>query len=98
LVRQLWLDAYNEVLSGPQVEVISTPPGLRGLALRMKSSMDVSTARRNAASDAKKVDAMRGLADVNNWQLGGRQININRSGRRLNRDARGGYGREGGGE
>lgn len=98
LVRQLWLDAYNEVLSGPEVEVISAPPGLRGLALRMKSSMDVSTARRNAASNAKKVDAMRGMADMNNWQLGGRQININRSGRRLNRDARGGYGREGDGE
>ncbi len=98
LVRQLWLDAYREVLAGPEVEVISAPPGLRGLALRMKSSMDITTRRRDASAERRRREAMQTGIDGNVWQLGSRQINIDKAGRRLNKDATGGYGREGAGE
>jgi modulator of FtsH protease HflK len=98
LVRQLWLDAYRDVLAGPEVEVISAPPGLRGLALRMKSSMDITTRRRDASTDRRRREAMQGGLDGNAWQLGSRQISIDKAGRRLNQDATGGFGREGAGE
>lgn len=92
LVRQLWLEAYREVLDGPEVEVISAPPGLGSLALRMKSSMDISTARRNSALDRKTAESLKDL-DLGRWQLGSRQIMIDRAGRRLNQDAGAGFGR-----
>jgi regulator of protease activity HflC (stomatin/prohibitin superfamily) len=98
LVRQLWLDAYRDVLNGPEVEVISAPPGLRGLALRMKSSMDITTRRRDASTDRRRMESMQGGIDGNAWQLGSRQISIDKAGRRLNKDATGGFGREGAGE
>ncbi|MDB4775806.1 MAG: hypothetical protein CBB69_000670 [Phycisphaera sp. TMED9] len=98
LVRQLWLDAYRDVLAGPEVEMISAPPGLRGLALRMKSSMDITTRRRDASAERRRREAMQTGIDGNVWQLGSRQINIDKAGRRLNKDATGGYGREGAGE
>jgi regulator of protease activity HflC (stomatin/prohibitin superfamily) len=98
LVRQLWLDAYRDVLGGPEVEVISAPPGLRGLALRMKSSMDITTRRRDASTNRRRQESMMGGIDGNAWQLGSRQISIGQAGRRLNKDATGGFGREGAGE
>ncbi|MAD78185.1 MAG: hypothetical protein CMJ51_02300 [Planctomycetaceae bacterium] len=97
LVRQLWLDAYQEVLSGPEVEVISAPPGLGGLALKMKSSTDVSNARRDGALNRRTMEAMQGT-DFSGYQLGSRQISIDRAGRRLERDASGGFGRQETGE
>lgn len=93
LIRQLWLEAYREVLDGPEVEVISAPPGLGSLALRMKSSIDISTARRNSALDRKTAESLKDL-DLGRWQLGSRQIMIDRAGRRLNQDAGAGYGRQ----
>ena len=97
LIRQLWLDAYQEVLGGPEVEVISAPPGLGGLALKMKSSTDVSNARRDGALNRRTMEAMQGT-DFSGYQLGSRQITIDRAGRRLERDASGGFGREESGE
>ena len=97
LVRQLWLDAYREVLDGPEVEVISAPPGLGGLALRMKSSTDVSNARREGALQRKTAGALKDT-DLSGFQLGSRQISIDKAGRRLQRDASGGFGREEPGE
>ena len=97
LVRQLWLSAYRDVLEGPEVEVISAPPGLGGLALRMKSSNEVSNARRDGSLQRRTNAAMRDT-DVSGFQLGSRQISIDKAGRRLQRDASGGFGREEGGE
>jgi modulator of FtsH protease HflK len=93
LVRQLWLDAYREVLEGPEVEVLSAPPGLGGLALRMKSSADIASSRRDSALERRTRDSLSDL-DLGSWQLGSRQISIDKAGRRLQRDARGGFGRE----
>ena len=92
LIRQLWLEAYREVLDGPEVEVISAPPGLGSLALRMKSSIDISTARRNSALDRKTAETIKDI-DLGRWQLGSRQIMIDKAGRRLDRDAGAGFGR-----
>ena len=97
LVRQLWLDAYREVLDGPEVEVLSAPPGLGGLALRMKSSADIASSRRDSALDRRTRESLSEL-DLGSFQLGSRQISIDKAGRRLQRDASGGFGREGGGE
>ncbi len=97
LVRQLWLDAYREVLEGPQVEVLSAPPGLGGLALRMKSSADIASSRRDSALERRTRDSL-GELDLGSWQLGSRQISIDKAGRRLQRDASGGFGREEAGE
>jgi hypothetical protein len=93
LVRQLWLDAYREVLEGPDVEVLSAPPGLGGLALRMKSSADIASSRRDNALERRTRESLSEL-DLGSWQLGSRQIVIDRSGRRLERDASGGFGRQ----
>ncbi|MBQ72488.1 MAG: hypothetical protein CMJ67_06235 [Planctomycetaceae bacterium] len=97
LVRQLWLSAYRDVLEGPEVEVISAPPGLGSLALRMKSSNEVSNARRDGSLQRRTNAAMKGT-DLSGFQLGSRQISIDKAGRRLQRDASGGFGREEGGE
>lgn len=93
LVRQLWLDAYREVLDGPEVEVLSAPPGLGGLALRMKSSADIASSRRDSALDRRTRESLSAI-DLSTWQLGSRQISIDKAGRRLQRDASGGFGRE----
>ena len=97
LVRQLWLDAYREVLDGPEVEVLSAPPGLGGLALRMKSSADIASSRRDSALDRRTQESLMDL-DLGSFQLGSRQISIDKAGRRLQRDASGGFGREGAGQ
>ena len=93
LVRQLWLDAYRDVLEGREVEVISAPPGLGSLALRMKSSKEVSNARRDGSLQRRTNAAMKDT-DLSGFQLGSRQISIDKAGRRLQRDASGGFGRE----
>lgn len=97
LVRQLWLGAYRDVLMGPEIEVISAPPGLGRLALRMKSSNEVSNARRDGSLQRRTNSAMQGT-DFSGFQLGSRQISIDKAGRRLQRDASGGFGREEAGE
>ena len=94
LIRQLWLDAYRSVLSGPEVEVFSAPPGMGNLGLRISSSQDVSTARRDAAVERRKIETAKGLFNAQQWQLGSRQITYDRAGRRLNREATGGFGRK----
>ncbi|MCH2160827.1 MAG: hypothetical protein MK085_03025 [Phycisphaerales bacterium] len=94
LVRQLWLEAYREVLAGPEVEVFSAPPGMGNLALRLTSSQDISTVRRDAQVQRRKAQQGEGLINQDAWQLGSRQISIDEPGRRLNRGATGGYGRE----
>lgn len=97
LIRQLWLDAYQNVLQGPEVEVISAPPGLGGLALRMKSSTEVSNARRDGSLQRRTNESMQ-QTDFSGYQLGSRQISIDKAGRSLQRDASGGFGREEAGE
>ncbi|MEE2972046.1 MAG: SPFH domain-containing protein, partial [Planctomycetota bacterium] len=97
LVRQLWLEAYQEVLSGPEVEILSAPPGLGGLALRMKSSTDVSNARRENALQRRTSEAL-SETDFSGFQLGSRSMSIDKAGRRLERDAEGGFGRGEAGE
>lgn len=94
LVRQLWLETYQSILNGTEVEVFSAPPGVGGLALRVSSSQEVSTARRDAAVERSKLDQNQNLFSEGAWQLGSRQITIGKAGRRLNKEASGGYGRK----
>ena len=95
LVRQLWLEAYQQVLNNAEAEVFSMPPGIGGLALSVTSSQEVSTLRRDAAVERAKNASAAGLYGANaTWQLGSRQISVGKAGRRLNRDASTGFGRK----
>jgi regulator of protease activity HflC (stomatin/prohibitin superfamily) len=95
LVRQLWLDVYKQVLNNPEAEVFSMPPGIGGLALSISSSREISTLRRDAAVERAKAASSAGLFTNDGvWQLGSRQISIDKAGRRLDRGATGGFGRK----
>ena len=87
-----WMAARRASISGVR-PVLSAPPGLGGLALRMKSSADIASSRRDNALERRTRESLSEL-DLGSWQLGSRQIVIDRSGRRLERDASGGFGRQ----
>ncbi len=94
-VRQLWLEALADVYSGQGTEVFAVPGGLRDVALRMRSSEDVMQARRNADLDRKKRAAeMIGMDQAGKFQLGGKLIEIDGPGRRLEQSGNKAKGRE----
>jgi regulator of protease activity HflC (stomatin/prohibitin superfamily) len=93
LVRQLWLEAVATVLAGDEVEIFSAPLALEGFDLRVASSPDVMQARRNSALERKKRAAEELNLLYSNFQLSGKQMTIDKPGRRLERDASGGAGR-----
>ncbi len=94
LVQKLWLEAVREVTSQRQAEVFSVPPGLGKYAIRIKSSPQIMQARRDAELARKKQEAeMIGL-NLPSFQLGSRQIMIDKAGRRLDASGEKGFGRE----
>jgi len=93
LVRQMWLEAVASVLGGREVEVFSAPLGIEGFDLRLASSPDIMQVRRTADLDRKKREAEARNLLYSNYQISGRQMNIDKPGRRLERDTSGGSGR-----
>jgi hypothetical protein len=93
LVRTLWLDALRQVLSSPTAEVVAAPEEGGDFNLGLESSNDVMQARRNAEVERRKRRAQEPIGG-DQYQLGSRQIMIDAPGRRLDRSASGGFGRE----
>jgi regulator of protease activity HflC (stomatin/prohibitin superfamily) len=93
LVRTLWLDALRQVLSSPTAEVVAAPEEGGDFNLGLESSNDVMQARRNAEVERRKRRAQEPVGG-DQYQLGSRQIMIDAPGRRLDRSASGGFGRE----
>jgi regulator of protease activity HflC (stomatin/prohibitin superfamily) len=93
LVRKLWLDALRDVLASRTAEVVSAPEDGGPIRLAIESSPDIMQARRR-----EEVERRKGAADTANpvgpTMLNSRQIEINGPGRRLERDASKGFGRD----
>lgn len=93
--RRLWLETYRDVFDNNQLEVFSVPLNLGHLDLSIQSSEDVMQMRRTAELDRKKAAARdRELDLIQGFQWGRGQIILEGPGRRLERDASGGLGRE----
>jgi regulator of protease activity HflC (stomatin/prohibitin superfamily) len=93
LVRKLWLDAIRQVLASPTAEVVAAPPGIGEFRVGMESSNEVMQARRKAEVDRRKMRAMQ-PTEQDQYQLNTRQIMIDEPGRRLERGADRGFGRD----
>ena len=92
LVRKLWLDAVRQVLSSPTAEMLAAPDAGGPVRINIESSNEVMQARRQSEVQRRKMEAMGGNAV--NFQLGSRQITIDEPGRRLDRNAQKGFGRD----
>ena len=92
LVRKLWLDAVRQVLSSPTAEMLAAPDAGGPVRINIESSNEVMQARRQSEVQRRKMEAMGGNAV--NFQLGSRQITIDEPGRRLDRSAQKGFGRD----
>lgn len=83
-VRQLWLEALADVYGAPGTEVFTMPGNTGEVAMRIRSSQDVMQARRDSELERKKRTAeMLGADQAGRFQLGGRLIEIDGPGRRL---------------
>jgi regulator of protease activity HflC (stomatin/prohibitin superfamily) len=91
LVRQLWLEALRDTLTSPTTEVFSVPQGTGSLDVAIKSANDIMQARRNAELERKKLEAQMLGAQDPAFQLGSRQILIDKAGRRLEKDGKKGF-------
>jgi hypothetical protein len=91
LVRQLWLEALRDTLTSPTTEVFSVPQGTGALDVAIKSANDIMQARRNAELERKKLEAQMLGAQDPAFQLGSRQILIDKAGRRLEKDGKKGF-------
>lgn len=92
--RRLWLETYRDVFNNDQLEVFSVPLNLNHLDLAIQSSEDVMQLRRDAELDRKKAAALsKEMELIQGFQWGRGQIILEGPGRRLERDASGGFGR-----
>jgi hypothetical protein len=93
LVRKLWLDALRDVLASQTAEVVASPDRGGAVRLGFESSPEVMQRRRDDELERRKREA---AADpmAGSFQLGSRQIMIDAPGRRLNREADKGFGRD----
>jgi membrane protease subunit HflK len=93
LVRKLWLDMLREVLSSPTAEVMAAPAEGGPVRIGLETSPDIMQKRRQAEVERRKTEAA--VKDMpGSFQLGSRQIMIGRPGRKLDRNAERGFGRE----
>ncbi len=93
LIQQLWLEAVREAMSKQEVEVFALPPGIGKYVVHVKSSPDVMQTRRDAELARKKQAAAMMNFDMQSFQLGSKQIMIDKAGRRLDKSAEKGFGR-----
>lgn len=94
LVRQLWLEAVREVLDQPEAEIFSMPEALASLDLAIESSPEIMQARRRADLARRRMEADKQGFTLGPFTLDSRTIMIDQAGRRLRRDATGGFGRD----
>lgn len=94
LVRQLWLEAVRSVLEDAEAEVFSVPQGLALIDMSLDSSPDIMQLRRRAELDRKRREADSAALTLQPYRMDSRNIMINQAGRRLERDASGGFGRD----
>jgi len=92
LVRQLWLEAVRSVLEDDEAEVFSVPAALAAIDLGVDSSPDVMQLRRRRELERKKAEADAAALSLQPFTLDSRTIMIDQAGRRLERDASGGFG------
>ena len=76
-----------------EVEVFSVPNELARYVIRVKSSPDIMQARRDSEIARKKMAAAMIGGELPSFQLGSRQIMIDRPGRRLEQSGDKGFGR-----
>ncbi len=93
-VQQFWLDAVRQAMGQELVEVFAVPNQLGRYAVHVKSSSDVMQNRRTAEIARKKMAAAMIGAHLPSFQLGSRQIMIDRPGRRLEATGDKGFGHE----
>lgn len=93
LVQQLWLEAVRQSMGQKEVEVFSVPNELARYVIRVKSSPDIMQARRDSEIARKKMAAAMIGGELPSFQLGSRQIMIDRPGRRLEQSGDKGFGR-----
>lgn len=93
LIQQLWLEAVREAMSKQEVELFALPPGIGHYVVHVKSSPDVMQTRRDAELARKKQAAAMMNFDMQSFQLGSKQIVIEKAGRRLDKSAEKGFGR-----
>ena len=93
LVRKLWLDALRDVMSSKTAEVVAAPDSGGPVRLGIESSPEVMQARRQSEVERRRAESMSG-GSPDAFQLGSRQIMIDAPGRRLDRSAEKGFGRE----
>ncbi len=94
LVRQLWLEAVRSVMEDSEAEVFSVPAGLALIDMSLDSSPDIMQLRRRAELERKRREADAASLSLQPFRMDSRNIMINQAGRRLERDASGGFGRE----
>jgi membrane protease subunit HflK len=93
LVRKLWMDMLRDVLSSPTAEVMAAPAEGGPVRIGLETSPDIMQKRRQAEVERRKAEAA--MKDMpGSFQLGSRQIMIGRPGRKLDRNAERGFGRE----
>lgn len=94
LVRQMWLDAVREVLDNTMVEVFSARSEGTNVTLSMTSSPEIMRQRREAVLEMRKrLSALGGMGPATT--LGTQLISDGtKPGRKLNKDATRGFGRD----
>ena len=92
-MRKLWLDAVREVLASPTAEMVAAPDAGGAVRLGLESSNEVMQARRQGEVERRKMEAQTSVSG-GSFQLGSRQIMIDAPGRRLDKNAQKGFGRE----
>ena len=93
--RRIWLEAYRDVFQNDQLEIFSVPLNLARIQLGIESSEDVMQMRRDAELQRKKNARLAEEGDlIRGFQWGRSQMILEGPGRRLERDASGGLGRE----
>lgn len=91
LVRQLWLESVRAVLEDDEAEVFSIPPALATIDLAVDSSPEVMQLRRRRALERRRAEADAAGLSLQPFTPTSRTIQIDQAGRRLERDASGGF-------
>jgi len=83
LVRRLWLEALADVMGQSRMEILPIPRDLGSLVVRATTSVDVMQARRRADIDRRRREADGETMQADPYLLRGRDIILDRPGRRL---------------
>ncbi len=93
IIRQLWYEAYGDLFAENLIEIMNVPHALQGLRVLVTSDQNVMQDRRRAQVDRRRQDADAKAMMGGQYILRGSDTVNTGPGRRLNRDAQGGFGR-----